>query len=192
MDSETEILLRAMKLKEKGLCKEAISLYESMSDNDPQVYGPIGMIYHKGDGDVPKDLDRAIECYQNAISDEASPAISRALIKAYYEKGFESVKGCERFLEKIADSEAPVSQLACLWLFALRFRGENSPEVQKNGKEFGKKAARMGNIFARKAMAETYIKEGRIVRGILGLLGARFSEFFLAIMNKDDIRLQKH
>lgn len=192
MDSETTTLLQAMELKRKGFCREAIVLYESMSYEDPQVYGPVGMIYHKGDGDVKKDLDRAINCYQRAISEEVTPAISRALIEAYYEKGFEGVNDCDRYLEKIADLEAPVSQLACLWLFALRFRDQNSPEVQANGRRFGEKAARMGNVFARKAIAETKIKEGRIFTGILGILTARLSELNLGLINKEDIRLQKH
>lgn len=192
MDSETDALLQAMELRKQGRCKEAISAYESISDENPLVYGSIGMIYHQGVGDVSQDLDRAIECYQRALDNEVTPAIGRALITAYYEKSFEGVDRCESYLERISGLNDPVSQLSCLWLFALRFRSERSKSDQSEGRAFGEKAARMGNVHARKAMAEIFIKEGRFFTGVLRFLAACLSQFWLGLTNKDDIRLQKH
>lgn len=192
MDSETDVLFQAMELRRKGRCKEAISVYESISDENPLVYGSIGMIYHQGVGDVPQDLHRAIECYQLAIDSEVTPAIGRSLITAYYEKSFDGVDHCEFYLERISSLNDPVSQLSCLWLFALRFRSERSKSEQSEGRAFGEKAARMGNVHARKAMAEISIKEGRVFTGVLRFLAAHLSQFWLGLTNRDDIRLKKH
>jgi TPR repeat protein len=192
MNSETDLLCQAMELRRNGKCKEAISIYESISDENPLVFGSIGMIYHRGVGDVTQDLNRAIEYYQRAMDNEVTPAIGRALIAAYYEKSFEGIDHCELYLEKISSLNDPVSQLSCLWLFALRFRTERSKSEQSEGRAFGEKAAQMGNVHARKAMAEVYFAERKLLRAAWMYFRALFSELRLRLVDPEDIRLQKH
>lgn len=191
MQREGEILERAITLRKCGRCREAVKLYESVANDNPLVFGPIGLIYHKGQGNVSRDVDYAIACYQRALDDTVTPSIGRALITAYYEKSFQNVARCEEYLEKIASSDDPVSQLASFWLFVLRFRRERSAEERGQGRAFGEKAASMGHVYALKFMGEVYIKEGNILKGLWLFFRGLVAQAILKVVNGDDIRLKK-
>jgi TPR repeat protein len=192
MQSQEDLLERAEQLKGMGRCQEAIDLYRKAANQDPFIYSLIGFIYHMGNGDVSKDLDAAIDCYQRGLDESMTPSLSRALLSAYCEKRFESLERCEEYLEKIAGYDHLVAQLACLWLFALRFRSERSPEEQAKGRAYGERAARMGNVHACKAMAEVYFAERKLLRASWMYSRALFSELRLRLIDPEDIRLQKY
>lgn len=192
MGSQNEILERAIELRERGCCKEAVRLFRRLANEDPFYFASIGIIYHIGSGDISEDLDIAIDCYQRALDVAITPSVGRVLISAYYEKSFKSLEDSERYLKKIAECDHSVAQLACLWLFALLFRGERSSEEQAEGRVYGVRAARMGNVHARKAMAEVYFAERKVLRAACIYLRALFSKLWLRLVNPEDIRLHKY
>jgi hypothetical protein len=163
-----------------------------LANEDPFYFASIGIIYHMGSGDISEDLDIAIDCYQRALGIAVTPSVGRALISAYYEKSFKSLEDPERYLKKIAECDHSVAQLACLWLFALLFRSERSSEEQAEGRAYGERAARMGNVHACKAMAEVYFAERKILKAAWMFLRASFSKPWLRLINSEDIRLQKY
>jgi TPR repeat protein len=192
MEDQNDSLHRAIYLEDQGRCQEAIAVYEVLSKNNPVVLGSIGNIYHIGCGDVSEDLDKAISYYQLALDRCESVAISRSLLTAYFQKSFSGIDGYEEYLEKIAGYDHLVAQLACLWLFALLFRSERSPEEQAEGRAYGERAAQMGNVHARKAMAEVYFAERKLLRAAWMYSRALFSELRLRLVDPEDIRLQKY
>jgi len=192
MPTQGDLLDRAEQLKSLGRCQDAIDLYRRAASQDPFIYSLIGFIYHFGDGDVSKDLHAAIDCYQRGLDEKITPSLCRALLSAYCEMRFESLEHCEEYLEKIAGHDSPVAQLACLWLFALLFRSERSSEEQAEGRAYGEKAARMGNVHARKAMAEVYLAERKLLTAAWMYTRALISKLWLRLANPEDIRLQKY
>lgn len=188
---DSEILKRAIDLRKRRRCREAVELYESVAGRNPLVYGPIGLIYYKGEGDISRDIDYAIRCYQKVLDDTVTPAISRAFIAACYEKRFRGIEHCERYLEMIADSDDPVCQLASFWIFVLRFRRERSSEERRQARAYGEKAAAMGHVHALKFIGEVYLKEGKILKGMLSYVRGAAAQIFLSIFKRDDIRLKK-
>lgn len=192
MGNQDEILERAIRLRDRGYCKEAVVLFSELANEDPFYFASIGFIYHMGSGDVSEDLDIAIDCYQRALDAAITPSLGRALISAYYEKSFKSLEDPEKHLKMIAECDDPIEQLACLWLFALLFRSERSPEEQAEGRAYGERAARMGNVHARKAMAEVYFAERKLLRATWMYLRSLFSKLRLRLVNPEDIRLQKY